>query len=54
MKAVGYVRVSAEEQRRDGWNLDADRQRVEQIAADNGAGRESSAQRVWGRSVVGC
>ena len=28
-RAAGYVRVSTEEQRRDGWNLEADRSRIE-------------------------
>lgn len=36
MRAAGYIRVSTEEQRRDGWNLDADRERIQEIAAERG------------------
>jgi site-specific DNA recombinase len=36
MKAVGYIRVSTEEQKRSGWNLDADRTRIAEIAVEQG------------------
>lgn len=36
MRAVGYLRVSTEEQKRHGWNLGADREQIEAIAATNG------------------
>ncbi len=33
-RAAGYIRVSTEEQRRDGWNLEADRSRIEATIAE--------------------
>jgi site-specific DNA recombinase len=36
MRAAGYIRVSTEEQARHGWNLEADRERIGQIAQENG------------------
>ena len=36
MRAVGYVRVSTQEQAENGWNLDVDRQRIRQIANAEG------------------
>lgn len=35
-RCVGYVRVSTDEQVRDGWNLNADRERIGEIAAAQG------------------
>ena len=35
-RAAGYVRVSTDEQAKNGWNLDADRERINDIAAANG------------------
>ena len=35
MRAAGYIRVSTEEQAKHGWNLDADRKRIEAIVAEN-------------------
>src|SRR6516162_5999188 len=32
MRAAGYIRVSTEEQRKHGWNLDADRERIKATA----------------------
>jgi site-specific DNA recombinase len=32
MKAVGYIRVSTDEQAKNGWNLEADRTRIAEIA----------------------
>ncbi len=36
MRAAGYIRVSTDEQVKHGWNLGADKQRVEEIADDKG------------------
>ena len=36
MKAAGYIRVSTDEQVKHGWNLDADRQRIHEIADAKG------------------
>lgn len=35
-RAAGYIRVSTQEQKENGWNLDADRQRIEAEATDHG------------------
>jgi site-specific DNA recombinase len=36
MKAAGYVRVSTDEQVRDGWNLDEDKARIRELADREG------------------
>ena len=36
MRAAGYIRVSTEEQRKHGWNLGADRERIEREVAECG------------------
>ncbi|HTX12805.1 MAG TPA: recombinase family protein [Solirubrobacteraceae bacterium] len=36
MRAAGYLRVSTEEQKQHGWNLGADRQKIEAMCAERG------------------
>ena len=36
IRAAGYIRVSTEEQRKHGWNLGADRERIERTVAERG------------------
>ena len=36
VRAAGYIRVSTEEQRKHGWNLGADRERIERTVAERG------------------
>jgi site-specific DNA recombinase len=36
LRAAGYVRVSTEEQRKNGWNLGADRERIENTISERG------------------
>jgi site-specific DNA recombinase len=36
VRAAGYVRVSTEDQKENGWNLSEDRARIEQIVSERG------------------
>ena len=41
MRAAGYIRVSTEEQRKNGWNLNADRERIEATITAQGWDRHA-------------